>query len=67
MPDEIISRETIARLADNAAARWVANHKAEKPTCPFDLHMQPDAFKAWKADFERQLVRHSAQVGRGWA
>lgn len=55
----LVSRELIARLADNAAARWTARPELPKPTCPFNQELQPDHAKAWKASFERALVFHS--------
>jgi hypothetical protein len=65
--EPIISREVIARLADNAAARWAKSPTSPKPTCPFDEHLQPEAFKAWRATFERYLLLHSAPTAEASA
>jgi len=56
----IISRETIARLADHAARKWAGNPEGRKPESPFDPITQPEHHREWKAAFERFLVLHSA-------
>lgn len=54
--EPIISRASIARMADQAASSWAANPATPKPRCPFDAHMRPEAAKAWNSSFERQLL-----------
>jgi hypothetical protein len=56
MPDEILSREEIARQADQAAQRSVAKDRCE----PNPFTPNTDAWRQWKVDFERYLVLHSA-------
>lgn len=65
--EPVISRESIARLADAAAQRWVANPASAKPSNPFNRFGQPCAHAAWHASFERFLVLHSAPEGEASA
>ncbi len=59
MPETIMSREAIARSADEAAEAWARNPDGPKPQNPFDAIVQPEHHRVWACDFERQLVRHS--------
>lgn len=67
MPDLIVSREAIARMADEAAAQWATHPSTPKPANPFDEHLHPEHHRAWKASFERELLRHSAPEAEGSA
>ena len=43
MDAPIMSRDKIARLADDAAADWVTNPSRAKPLNPFDAYEQPES------------------------
>lgn len=67
MPEPIISRASIAEMADAAAARWVADLSLGKPQNPYDEFSSPQARRQWQCDFERALVKHSAPEAEGSA
>lgn len=59
MSEPIITREEIARQADEAARRFAqAPRGAEPPANPHPAGS--DAAAAWDASFQRQLLWHSA-------
>lgn len=49
----IMSRQAIAKLADDAAATWTRNPEAKKPVNPFDALEQPDHHDAWEREFTK--------------
>jgi len=61
MDAPIMSRDKIARLADDAAADWVTNPSRAKPLNPFDAYEQPEHYAAWRASFERALLVRSTR------
>lgn len=65
--EAIVSRETIARMADGSARHWCANPTEPKPANPFDSVVAPDHARAWQAAFERFLLLHSAPEAEGSA
>jgi hypothetical protein len=63
MPDEILSREEIARQADQAAQRSVAKDRCEpNPHTP-----NTEAWLIWHNAFSRYLLLHSCPEGEGGA
>lgn len=66
MSEPILSREEIARRADEAARAFAAaGQGADKPANPYPINS--DAAVAWKAAFERYLLLHSAPEGEASA
>jgi hypothetical protein len=63
MPDEILSREAIAKQADAAAMRSVASSKCE----PNPYAAGTVAAREWAVAFERYLLLHSNPEGEGGA
>ncbi len=57
----ITSVETIREQARNAAAKWSANPQSPKPRNPFCDIEYPAHCLTWRAEFERELLRLSAE------
>jgi hypothetical protein len=60
---EVLSREAIAKMADQIAQRVTRTGRME----PNPFAPQTDAWKQFKADFERYLLLHSNPEGEGSA
>lgn len=55
----IVSRERIAKQADEAAQAWVQDQGQPKPPNPFDAQLQPDHHCQWEASFARYVTIYS--------
>lgn len=67
MADAIVTRESIARQANQAAKLAAADPRKPRPPNPYCEHLQPEHHREWNASFERQLQWHLSPEGEGSA